>query len=88
MKTAWNTHPDDVRAYDSERLRDTFLTESLFTPGDINVVYSHIDRVVALGVCPQATPLALDELIDTKAFGTPFFSCPPGNGPSESGGAG
>lgn len=32
MKTAWNTHPDDVRAYDSERLRDTFLTESLFTP--------------------------------------------------------
>ncbi|PWW06901.1 5-dehydro-4-deoxy-D-glucuronate isomerase [Mangrovibacter plantisponsor] len=73
MKTTWNTHPDDVRTYDSERLRDTFLTESLFTPGEIHVVYSHIDRVVALGVCPQATPLALDEVIDTKAFGTPFF---------------
>ncbi|MEN3753232.1 hypothetical protein ABC733_12925 [Mangrovibacter sp. SLW1] len=31
MKTTWNTHPDDARTYDSERLRDTFLTESLFT---------------------------------------------------------
>ncbi|MEI8633624.1 5-dehydro-4-deoxy-D-glucuronate isomerase [Vibrio sp. PP-XX7] len=68
-----NCHPQDAKHYDTSRLREEFLTDALFIPDEITIVYSHIDRVVALGVCPHERPLILDEFINSKAFGTSFF---------------
>lgn len=70
-----NSHPKDAKHYDTSRLREEFLTENLFSPGKINVVYSHIDRMVVMGACPeQGRTLALDDFIDSQSFGTTFFS--------------
>lgn len=74
MKILHNMHPEDAKHYDTTRLREAFLCEDLFQPGKINVVYSHIDRLVALGAIPNSGEiLSLDEVIDKKSFGTEFF---------------
>ena len=69
----YNSNPVDAKSYDSQRLRDEFLTEALFTEDSVNMVYSHIDRVVAIGVSPTNQPLKLDYYVDKKAFGTDYF---------------
>ncbi|WP_162045939.1 5-dehydro-4-deoxy-D-glucuronate isomerase [Vibrio taketomensis] len=69
----YNSNPVDAKAYDSQRLREEFLTEELFTADNINMIYSHIDRVVAIGVSPTSAPLKLDDYVDQKAFGTDYF---------------
>ncbi|WP_375749529.1 5-dehydro-4-deoxy-D-glucuronate isomerase [Vibrio sp. HN007] len=69
----YNSNPIDAKSYDTQRLRDEFLTEELFTAGGVNMVYSHIDRTVAIGVCPKEESIKLDDYVDKKAFGTDFF---------------
>ncbi|MBD1577524.1 5-dehydro-4-deoxy-D-glucuronate isomerase [Vibrio sp. S11_S32] len=64
---------EDAKQYDTDRLRQEFLIESLFQSGTTNVIYSHIDRIVAVGACPTTEPLTLASAIDNKAFGTDFF---------------
>lgn len=73
MKILQNMHPLDAKHYDSTRLRQEFLIDDLFEENTIKVVYSHIDRLVAIGVCPINDTLALDQFIDKKSFGTDFF---------------
>jgi 4-deoxy-L-threo-5-hexosulose-uronate ketol-isomerase len=62
-------HPEDFRAYDTARLRRDFLVQNLFTPGQARLVYSHVDRMIAAGLCPVA-PLALGPIKET---GTEYF---------------
>ncbi|WP_413700475.1 5-dehydro-4-deoxy-D-glucuronate isomerase [Psychromonas sp. KJ10-10] len=69
----YNSNPVDAKSYDTQRLRDEFLSEELFIADSVNMVYSHIDRVVAVGICPTSKPLKLDEFVDKKAFGTDYF---------------
>lgn len=69
----YNSNPQDAKLYDTQRLRDEFLTEELFVSGSVKMVYSHIDRIVAIGICPTKTPLKLNEFVDKKAFGTDYF---------------
>ncbi|WP_022941910.1 5-dehydro-4-deoxy-D-glucuronate isomerase [Psychromonas hadalis] len=73
MFVNYNSNPVDAKSYDTQRLRDEFLIEELFTVDNVNMVYSHIDRVVAIGVCPTTQRLKLDEYVDKKAFGTDYF---------------
>jgi len=42
----YNSNPVDAKSYDSQRLRDEFLTEELFTADHINMIYS---RIINLG---------------------------------------
>ncbi|WP_432454659.1 MULTISPECIES: 5-dehydro-4-deoxy-D-glucuronate isomerase [unclassified Agarivorans] len=67
------SHPRDVKQFDTARLREEFLTEQLFIEDQIQVVYSHIDRIVAIGVSPITQVLKLADFIDNQAFGTDFF---------------
>lgn len=56
--------PRDVKHYTTERLREEFLIQNLFVPGEIKLVYSHIDRIITGAVTPLS-PLVLtagDEL--------------------------
>ncbi|TVO33489.1 5-dehydro-4-deoxy-D-glucuronate isomerase [Vibrio algivorus] len=69
----YNSNPTDAKSYDTSRLREEFLTEDLFQDNQVKVVYSHIDRIVAMGVCPTEQVLKLDDVMDKKAFGTDFF---------------
>ncbi|TEW54323.1 5-dehydro-4-deoxy-D-glucuronate isomerase [Psychromonas sp. RZ22] len=69
----YNSNPIDAKNYDTSRLREEFLTEGLFENDQVNIVYSHIDRIVGMGICPTTKTLKLDDFIDKKAFGTDFF---------------
>lgn len=52
-------NPLDAKTYDTARLRNDFLIQELFVPGKTKMVYSHIDRVITAGVCPQV-PIELE----------------------------
>lgn len=56
--------PKDVKHYTTDRLREEFLCQELFVPGEIKTIYSHIDRII-IGSATPTTPLTLtagDEL--------------------------
>ena len=56
--------PRDVKHYTTERLREEFLIQNLFVPGEIRLVYSHIDRIIT-GAAVPVKPIVLtagDEL--------------------------
>lgn len=59
----------DFGSYTTDRIREEFLVQNLFTPGSINLTYSYIDRMVIGGVCPEK-PLVLEGL---KELGTEYF---------------
>ena len=45
-------HPDDVKHYDTERLRGSFLMEKVMSPDEINLTYTLYDRLIYGGVMP------------------------------------
>ena len=51
--------PADEKHYDTERLRKEFLIDDLFKPGEIKLVYSHIDRIITGSATPLGNPLIL-----------------------------
>lgn len=63
LRTA--SSPRDVKHYTTDRLREEFLIQNLFVPGEIKLVYSHIDRIITGAAVPVSTPIKLtagDEL--------------------------
>ncbi len=50
LRTA--SSPRDVKHYTTERLREEFLIQDLFVPGEIKLVYSHIDRIITGAAVP------------------------------------
>lgn len=50
--------PRDVKHYTTQRLREEFLIQNLFVPGEIRLVYSHIDRIIT-GAAVPTEPLTL-----------------------------
>ncbi|MBQ4436554.1 MAG: 5-dehydro-4-deoxy-D-glucuronate isomerase, partial [Clostridia bacterium] len=64
----------DFKRYTTEETRKEFLIETLFTPDTVNSVYSHVDRMVTLGVMPVNETVPLDKGIDIwHNFGTQYF---------------
>jgi len=55
-------HPDDVKHYDTGRLREHFLIQDLFTADEIRLVYSHYDRIIVGGAAPVKRPLKLEPI--------------------------
>jgi 4-deoxy-L-threo-5-hexosulose-uronate ketol-isomerase len=61
------TNPTDAKSYDTERIRNEFLVQNLFSPGDVNMVYSFYDRLVVGGAVPKAEDLILETIDPLKA---------------------
>lgn len=74
MKTNYEiryaANPTDAKSYDTERLRKDFLIEKVFTPNEVNMVYSMYDRMVVGGAMPVGEVLTLEAIDPLKA---PFF---------------
>ena len=51
--------PRETAALDTSGLREHFLIESLFVPGEICLTYTHYDRMIVGGVQPTGAPLSL-----------------------------
>jgi len=60
-------HPDDYEIYNTAMLRENFLVNGIFKPGEINLVYTQIDRFIVGGACPAGKPLKLDTIDALKA---------------------
>ena len=75
MKTNYElryaAHPEDVKCYDTARLRRDFLIETLFVANEVNMVYSMYDRMVVGGAMPVGEELLLEAIDPLKA---PFFT--------------
>lgn len=59
-------NPKDVKHYDTDRLRDEFLIDALFVPGEVKMIYSHVDRIIVGGVSPTA-PTKLEAGAEIRA---------------------
>ena len=71
MKTNYEiryaAHPEDVKHYDTQRLRRDFLVEKLFAEDEVNMVYSMYDRIVVGGAMPVKESLTLEAIDPLKA---------------------
>jgi len=60
MEVRQAANAKDVKFYTTERLREEFHISGLFTPDNIKMVYSHIDRIITAGVMPVNETLVLE----------------------------
>ena len=57
-------HHEDSKNYDTEKLRSSYLIETLFEPDTINATYTLYDRLIVGGINPVKGPVKL-ETFDT-----------------------
>lgn len=65
MEVRPGANPNDVKNYDTDRLRHDFLIQDVFVPGEIKTIYSQIDRIIVGSATPAGKALKLtagDEL--------------------------
>lgn len=68
IQTACN--PQDVKTYDTQRLRSAFTMEKVMAADEINLTYSMYDRFIFGGAMPVNKVLTLDTIDPLKA---PYF---------------
>ncbi|WP_304431547.1 5-dehydro-4-deoxy-D-glucuronate isomerase [Acutalibacter muris] len=74
MDIRYSANPNDVKRYTTEELRREFHISGLYQPDRVQAIYSHVDRMVTLGVMPVNETVPIDKGIDVWAnFGTRFF---------------
>ena len=74
MDIRYSCNQRDFKRYTTEETRREFLIEKLFEADQVIAVYSHVDRMVTLGVMPVSEKVPLDKGIDVWAnFGTHYF---------------
>ena len=61
------SHPDDVKNYDTTKLREHFVMEKVMAPDEINVTYTMYDRLIYGGAMPVAKELTLEPFVELKA---------------------
>ena len=59
LKMRYGNHPDEIKRYTTEELREKFLIENIFVPDVLSFTYSHIDRIIVGGIMPVQKELAL-----------------------------
>jgi 4-deoxy-L-threo-5-hexosulose-uronate ketol-isomerase len=71
MKTNYElryaAHPEDAKSYDTTRLRKEHLIETIFTPDEVNMVYTLYDRLIVGGAMPVKERLELETIEHLKA---------------------
>jgi 4-deoxy-L-threo-5-hexosulose-uronate ketol-isomerase len=70
VETRQAIDPRHAAGFGTEELRAEFLIQNLFTPGEVRLTYSHLDRLIVGGATPTGGTLALSPI---KPTGTPSF---------------
>ena len=60
-------HPEDFKKYDTAKIREHFLIDTLFVPDEIHLVYSHYDRFITGAAVPVNQLLGLESIVPLKA---------------------
>lgn len=67
MDQRYSTDPEQLRSFDTEALRERFLIDEVFVPGQVRLVYTHHDRIVLGGAVPAGAELALEAPEELRA---------------------
>ena len=67
LELRYAAHPNDVKSYDTEKLRKEFLIENVFIADEISLVYSMYDRYIVGGAMPVRKELKLETSDELKA---------------------
>ena len=74
MDIRYSCNQRDFKRYTTEETRNEFLIEKLFVADEVVAVYSHVDRMVTLGIMPVREKVSIDKGIDVwHSFGTAYF---------------
>ena len=74
MDIRYSANPNDVKRYTTEELRREFLITDLYVPDTVKATYSHVDRMVVIGIMPVNEKVPIDKGVDIWAnFGTSYF---------------
>ncbi|AOT70704.1 5-dehydro-4-deoxy-D-glucuronate isomerase [Geosporobacter ferrireducens] len=74
MDIRYGANQADVKGYDTQKLREEFLIEKLFEADEVLSTYSHIDRIITMGVMPVSQVIALEKSINCrKNLGVEYF---------------
>lgn len=74
MDIRYSANPNDVKRYTNDELRKEFLISDLYQPDAVRATYSHVDRMVVMGIMPVYESVPIDKDIDVWSnFGTGFF---------------
>lgn len=60
MEVRPGANPNDVKLYDTQRLRHDFLIQDVFVRDEIKTVYSQIDRIIVGAATPVSKELKLE----------------------------
>jgi 4-deoxy-L-threo-5-hexosulose-uronate ketol-isomerase len=63
----FSSHPNDVKFYDTQRLRKEFLVDNIFQHDTVNWIYSNYDRYMIGGINPVNEVLELQTIDPLKA---------------------
>ncbi|MBG7611233.1 5-dehydro-4-deoxy-D-glucuronate isomerase [Polaribacter sp. BAL334] len=71
MKTYYSSRyassPKDVKSYDTKRLREEFLIDTLMVEDKISIIYSHFDRFITGSAVPKNGSLILETIDALKS---------------------
>lgn len=67
IDTRYAVHKDDYKHYDTDRIRKHFLVSNMFVPGEVNLTYTHYDRIIVGGAMPAKGRLLLGTIDELKA---------------------
>lgn len=70
MRNRYANNPKDSKRYDTEELRENYLVEDIFKDDHIELVYSHVDRIIFGGIKPVYKELKLEA---GKEMGVDYF---------------
>lgn len=70
MKLHYSASPDCTNTMSTEKLRETYMLQGIFQPGQLIGHYTDLDRMIVLGVQPAATPIKLGNY---KPIGSTYF---------------
>lgn len=60
MKVLYAHHPEDFKNYGTEKIREQFMMEKVFISDQVELTYSHVDRIIYGGAMPVKNALTLD----------------------------
>ncbi|GAB2557085.1 5-dehydro-4-deoxy-D-glucuronate isomerase [Gracilibacillus alcaliphilus] len=70
MDVRYANHPEEIKRYNTDELREKFLVEKLFEPGHVHLTYTHVDRMIFGGATPTTQELTIK--LD-KQLGVDYF---------------